>query len=186
MREGMCVCHFPPPLLGFCSNFRFQVAAHMLPMWAALGQWRKWDRTRQRGREMEGRRLRIKGRLFGPSFSQSGLIKKFSLGGRVTRRGMCADGCISVDLRLGPMCLFLCVLQDLSRLFSCVPVWQWGNLLMNMEEGLRSVRGPLAWSCSGMEDFFVGWKHGAITNSVCSVGGKIPLNFLPRISRHCS
>lgn len=181
--EGMCVCViFHHPCLDFVLIFVSRWPHTCFP---CEGLWGNDVNETERDKEAERRRDGGSG-LFGPSFSQSGLIKKFSLGGCVTRRGMCADGCISVDLRLGPMCLFLCVLQGFLWLFSCVTVWQWGNLLMNMEEGLRSVRGPLAWSCSGIEDFFVGWKHGAITNSVCSVGGKIPLNFLPRISRRCS
>lgn len=34
-----------------CSNFCFQVAAHVLPMWGALGQWRKQHAGGGRGQD---------------------------------------------------------------------------------------------------------------------------------------
>lgn len=86
-----------------CSNFCFQVAARMLPMWRASGQWRKQERERERerGRERKRCEMEIKHWLFSPSLI---LNNKEVLSWQMHK----AREWMGAYLRLWLMCLFLC------------------------------------------------------------------------------
>lgn len=55
--------------------------------------------------------IRIKGRLFGPSFTHTGLIIKLNLGGCATHRGLCVDGKSAV---VTWMCMYSCACEVLG------------------------------------------------------------------------
>lgn len=147
-----------------CSNFCFLVAAHMLPMWGALGQWRKWDRQRQR--EEEEMRDRDKGLT--ESFIQSRPKEVQSWRMHHVLKHVCGWMYIcGWDLQF---CLFLCVLHDIFWLFC---QWLCHNERTRQANAAADEYGTgfatheklAIWNRSGIEDV-CGQKHGAITNSI--------------------